>query len=517
MESLRNFFIKNKHEFVLPLILLFGFVLLIFNISERTFWMDETMALNFLPFSVKNFFIYYFSFPVPENHAPLYYLLVLLINKITFSNELFVRLPSVLVSLGIVYLIYHFSILIFKDRRWAYLSTILSIFSSYFILIGQMARYHSLAALVTITTLFFFFKVEWNLGTKKDLYLFILFYIILSWTDFPHFFYFALISNIYFFYKFFRNKSSVISISKWLIVQIVVAISFLPLVWMMYNRIVLQGDGGFLKHNLLGNGILNFFVGVLMYIYDFFFGENIFPWNWSVFIPGVIVLLLVFYFFLKNFVEFNKEEKIISLLFIAAVSFFTIFISFANARYNALVYPKYGYAAYPLWILFFTVCLKQMNQKLRYACVITYIIVASYGLWNFYHLTNYLNASYFRTFESFEFVKNNSQNGQYIAISPDASSDVYNFYKAKYFNLLQPFPYGNLDSTKRGTQVWFFTTASDALTESVTTDSNIPKEYKVMLRYDSVPLDPTFKKVKEIILHRPSYTYKYTVFLLEKI
>ncbi|MEK7172886.1 MAG: hypothetical protein AAB740_02830 [Patescibacteria group bacterium] len=51
----------------------------------------------------------------------------------------------------------------------------------------------------------------------------------------------------------------------------------------------------------------------------------------------------------------------------------------------------------------------------------------------------------------------------------------------------------------------------------MTTDSNIPKEYKVMLRYDSVPLDPTFKKVKEIILHRPSYTYKYTVFLLEKI
>ena len=55
----------------------------------------------------------------------------------------------------------------------------------------------------------------------------------------------------------------------------VVALTALPLVWLIYHRIVYQGDNGWGMSNLLGNSSSHILVGILFHIYSFFFGENI--------------------------------------------------------------------------------------------------------------------------------------------------------------------------------------------------------------------------------------------------
>jgi hypothetical protein len=113
----------------------------------------------------------------------------------------------------------------------------------------------------------------------------------------------------------------------------------------------------------------------------------------------------------------------------------------------------------------------------------------------------------------------NSQPGEFLAITPDASEGLYLFYKNRYFYNLKPLEFDifNSGNLATGTQVWFFATGSDGPVSSVLTDNLIPPGFQIVKRFDDVPLDPTYKYYKEKFLHRASYNYKYSVFLLKKI
>src|SRR3989344_1698271 len=154
ISTIKDFVFRNKEKIILSVLILSSFLLLVFGIEKRAFWMDETAVLEYMRNNPIDYIIHYFQ--VPDNHPPLYYFLVIVIYKIFPFGEFGVRLLSVLSGVGIAVMSFYFSKLILKDKKYTYLSFILVTLSSYFVLISQMARYHALAAFLTLSALYLF-------------------------------------------------------------------------------------------------------------------------------------------------------------------------------------------------------------------------------------------------------------------------------------------------------------------------------------------------------------------------
>ena len=517
ISTIKDFVFRNKEKIILSVLILSSFLLLVFGIEKRAFWMDETAVLEYMRNNPIDYIIHYFQ--VPDNHPPLYYFLVIVIYKIFPFGEFGVRLLSVLSGVGIAVMSFYFSKLILKDKKYAYLSFILVTLSSYFVLISQMARYHALAAFLTLSALYLFCRIIFN-GYSRRLFIgFLITSVAVGWTDYPHFIYLVLILNACMIYLFIK-KTSLVSFKNWALGQFALFIFFVPMLWLIYSRIVYGGDGGFTNTNLLGNSFGHWLAAFLMHFYVFFFGENIFPWNYLVFILGSIILIFCASIFIYNFFKnrMTRESRWIALLLFAFIFINVAFMNFADPRYNFIVYPKYGFVAFPLFILFLVGCLKSVENKLvRGWLVISIIFINIVGLSYFYQRTNYLNASYFNDFSGFEFVKNNAIAGDYLIITGDANIGVYDFYKDKYFQDLKPVllkDVGELIEKGSGSRFWFFSTGSDDMNVNNVADNKIPDGLIVVKRHDSTPIDPKLKNVKEKILGRESYIYKNGVFLL---
>ncbi len=500
-------------------IMLLAVILLLYRVSARSFWGDEKAALDYLNNSLGGFLVAYWKYP--DNHPPLYYFLVLLVSKILPWTELTIRLVSILAGLGIVWLVYFFTFRVTHDKKMSLLAAFFTTFSSYFVLISQMARYHSLAAFLSLLVFYFFYQLfvegynervwRWYLATM----------FLVGYVDYPHFIYVVLFTNILYLYRFIRRRP-ITSIKRWLVGQLLVAVLVIPAVIMLLNRIFIQGDGGFNKTNLLANSWISIMAGILFHIYSFFFGENIFPWNYAFFSIGLVALLGMA---VGLIVALRKKiwgvpQAFVLLLSSALIIFNTFFMNIADSRYNFIVYPKFGFVAYPLWIMSFVLCLSALrSKKVRTVIILLWLAVELFGLVNFYNLKNYLNASYFDDFKDYEFVQNNSQVGDYFVIDADMNLGTYNFYKNKYFNKVSIISIDSLPkllASKQFLRVWFFSAGSDgdSMYSSVSSADQIPDGFKIIDKFQSIPVDPILFKLKQKLTGRQSYEYKYGVYLL---
>jgi uncharacterized membrane protein len=509
---IKSWCLENKY-FILLFILATS--LLISHISYRTFWNDEMAVLDYFKDNPLEFLINYFK--KPDNHPPLYYFLVLLVSKVLPWNEFMVRFISVLSGLGIVFFVYIFSCEVFANKAKALLAVFFTSVSSYFILISQMARYHSLAGLFSLMTIYFFYQLVIKGYSKSSWFWYLISLICVGYTDYPHFFYVAVAINLVYLYTLVKRRP-ILSPLEWFFGHLVVAVILSPLVFMVYHRVVIQGDGGWNNLNLLANSWMNIFLAIFFHIYSFFFGENIFPWDY-VFWVGVVVLTSILVGFIKGFQKKLWTNSQLFCVFFSVIFIVlnTLFMNVADPRYNFIVYPKFGFVAYPLSIIAFVLCLDKLAYKTKVVMFSLWLLVGVCGLFNFYRATNYLNPSYFRTFVMFEYVRDNSRAGDYFAIGPHAGQGFYEFYKEQYFYGLRSIEWNDIPVAPKKTRIWFFATSAEGNEATVNSEMVVPPGYKILDRLDGVPLDPTFKKFKERILHRPSYSYKYSIFLIEKI
>lgn len=499
------------------LIFLCAVVLLFSDVSGRTLWMDETAVLEYLKYNPIQFLIEYSK--VPDNHPPLYYLLVTVASSILPWSEIVIRLVSIVSALGIVVVVYAFAQTIWPEKKYAYLSAFFTAFSSYFVLIGQMARYHTLAALFSLVSIYYFYLLTHGKWNRNNIIGYILGSVGICFTDYPHFIYVFGITNVYLFYQVLKKRLEH-SVWSWTKIQSVILLSFIPMLSLLLHRILLQGDGGFEKHNLLANSVPHILLTTAFHVYVFFFGENMFPWNLVVLLPGTIFLLYILGIIIhsaKKKVLFPSHIFILGMC-IALIIINTIFLNVFNPRYNFIVYPKYVFVAYPLFVMALIGSVRYIkSKKIEKLCLVLWFLIASVGLYNFYSKKNYINASYFNTFESFEFVRESGEDGDKVMINGDLNEGAYVFYQEKYFQKISAIRRDDLGTVPTHGRVWFFSTSSDDSNTNQESESKIPEGFRIIERFDSAPLDPKLKKYKEKILGYESYTYKYSVFLLEKI
>lgn len=514
--KVKNWCKDNKYFIA---IMLLAAVLLLYRVSARSFWGDEKAVLEYLSSSMGGFLAAYWKYP--DNHPPLYYFLVLLASKILPWTEFTIRLVSILSGLGIVWLVYIFTFRVTHEKRTALLASFFTAFSSYFVLISQMARYHSLAGFLSLLIFYFFYQLFVEGYQERVWRWYLAAMVLVGYVDYPHFIYVVLFTNFLYFYRFFCRRP-ITSIKRWLVGQLAVAALVMPAVIMLLNRIFIQGDGGFNKANLLANSWIHIAAGILFHIYSFFFGENIFPWNYAIFSIGLAVLLGMTVGLVQALRKkiWGVPQAFVLLLSGALIIVNTFFMNFADSRYNFIVYPKFGFVAYPLWVMSFVLCLSGLRSKKVMAIIILlWAAVELVGLNNFYHLNNYINASYFNDFKGYEFVKNNSKVGDYLVISGSINMGTYNFYKDKYFNKVTTTSLNGLSEFSHSQQpvrIWFFAAGSDgdSVYSSVTAADQIPDGFKIADQFQSVPVDLILLKLKQKVTGRQSYIYKYGVYLL---
>ncbi len=506
-----------KQHRMLVFLLAFAATLVFFRIEYRTFWMDETFVLQYLPMTAGEFVHEYFY--NPDNHPPLYYFSVLFTSWILPQSEFMVRLPSALFGIGIVWLVYRLMQAVTGKERMAVTAAALTALSANFVLLSQMARYHTMAAFASLFALYHLYLL-YKQGFSRRHWLWFLFGVALTgYSDYPPFIYLVIVTQLMYFGSVVFKRQPV-KAYHWLLGHISVGVVCSPMVWFLYHRIFIQGDGQFDVFNNLGNGLVNIIGGTAFHFYSYLFAEHIFPWEVVPFGLGVLVLIAAGVGGVR-YVRSRWRRALdwyVPGLAIGVIVLNTLFINVANPRYNFIVYPKFGYVAYPLLIMSFVLAIESLPwRRIRQGVYALWIIVALIALGRFYSAESYLNPSYFRTFDSFTFIEERREPGQYLAMTNDAGVGLFNFYRESTFRDLEPLEWYELPVTEPGTEVWFVATGFDGPVEGVSPYDRLPEGYEIVEEYLSVPLEPTFKSLKERALRRPSYTYKYGVFLIKKL
>ena len=176
----------NRHAFLL--ILLLGLILRIAALNSHDFWFDEALTYHFAKLDLANLL----TVVAADNNPPLYYILIHFLLKIS-SNEIFLRLPSLIAGIGTIIALWRLS---------PVAASLISV-SPLAIYISSEARLHSMAALLAVLVYISFLKVL-KKNSLKNISQFILISTIALYTQY----YLALLLILFLIIIYFKRKKS---------------------------------------------------------------------------------------------------------------------------------------------------------------------------------------------------------------------------------------------------------------------------------------------------------------------
>lgn len=210
----------NKYRLLLLAILFIGLFFRIYNLSERSIWLDEGFSIRFAHFALPQILT------IPENHPPLYYLILHWWMKLFGDSEFSIRFLSVIFDFLAMFMIYKIGIRIFGDRRdVGLLSAVLLGLSTFHIAYSQDARSYTLSTLLTLLSMYFFIKLleERSYGVLMS---YVLFSVLLMYSHIYGLFIIAA-QNIYVVTLSLLSKGTYqLTFRRWILIQIILIVLF---------------------------------------------------------------------------------------------------------------------------------------------------------------------------------------------------------------------------------------------------------------------------------------------------
>lgn len=288
---------KRKLWTFFILVFFAGSFLRLFRIGSLCFWCDEFLAISY-GWQPLKWMVNYITFH--DAHPPLFYAIVHFLLKYGTSEAFLRLLPAFfgILSIPLAYMVGKE----FKDERTGIIfSTLLSL-NPAFILWSRILKSYSMFTFFLLLSFYLFIKIALK-SEKKFKYIILLFIsdiILLYLHNFA--FIWILIEFCFLISGKKFNK-------KWLFYYLALFLFYLP--WLI--RIPYQ-----LKFTL---GVVRPFPVIFRYFYlffYFFFGETLYPLNFYLIIPFLIVLLLIFARALIEFLslDFPKRTILLSGIFI---------------------------------------------------------------------------------------------------------------------------------------------------------------------------------------------------------
>jgi len=144
---------KSREKFIIPIILIY-FILVFFQISTTSLWLDEIMSLDFCDGSFGD--LYYEL--AKDVHAPLYYTILFLFVKVGGISEWVGRLPGILAGCGAI-LVLFFLARDLAGLAAALLSCLFLACSPFFLEFCREVHPYSLSAFLAVGSWYFFLQL----------------------------------------------------------------------------------------------------------------------------------------------------------------------------------------------------------------------------------------------------------------------------------------------------------------------------------------------------------------------
>jgi mannosyltransferase len=212
----------TRNEWVLLLILLLGLFVRIYFISGQSLWFDEGYSVRMSQLSPREIISKTAS---ADYHPPLYYIVLHYWVSLFGTSEFSVRLPSAILGICSILILYKVGKHLFNDNVGILSSLILAV-SVFHVEYSQEVRSYSLMAFMTLLSFYFFLKLfnEKNLRSSVG---YIISSAVLMYTHVYGLF-FILSQNIYFIANKLFSRGKTISAGKWVSLQGILLILFLP-------------------------------------------------------------------------------------------------------------------------------------------------------------------------------------------------------------------------------------------------------------------------------------------------
>jgi hypothetical protein len=289
--------------------------------------------------------------------------------------------------------------------------------------------------------------------------------------------------------------------------------AFLLLSWS--SAIVMQVERGQIGADLSG-GLLGYGVKLGYPFYSFGLGETLFPWTWLA-LAGLLLVLALWVlgaiFWLKR-----AEGLTLALLLSLPLGFTILILSSVATDITFLNVPSRTFFALPYYMLILAGGWWQVRSPhIRLLLLIALAVVWGHGLINLHTGREYHNPIYaVPTREVVAWIRAEARPGDVVLSDPDTGFDYY------YERGPQPVPGLSTSDTKAAlayleerhpSRVWLLTFGRDRTRESEPVDLMrwLAERYRVGMEQGYVEQDPTYRRVKERLLHRPAYQYKLVV------
>lgn len=362
-----------------------GAFLLLYKITAHNVWVDEAYSISV---SSKPLYYLYRAVFSQDPHPPLYYLLLKLWCSVFGFSQTSGIILSILFGLLAAYMGCVLSSHVFNNVTWPLAFLILT--SPFFIMFSRMIRYYSFVAFLGVSLLFLFIKF---IESDKKRWWFALLgaHIVMIYSDYPgSMLFIGELCALFILRKHYPKKLFLL-----ILIFGITAIAFAPWSRQLFYHINALSSLS-TKASLSGNHV-GLLTRIVFSLYDFMFGECVFPWNWTRIVPLFCLYLWGFVSFWREFPKFQLRTKQLALmlLIITAVSFLGgIFM--ANKVVN-----KQSFIYMPSRIMFcfipFIMLIGQgfsAKRKLCFIMTLTTVIFNVVILQNFYACTNYINPVY---------------------------------------------------------------------------------------------------------------------------
>ena len=337
----------------LLLVIITGFSLRIYKLSDENIWYDEVSSVYYSQQSLSHIL------SLRDTSPPLYYVLLHFIIILFGGSEFSIRFLSVLFGTASIYFLYLLGKELF-NRKVGFFSALLLALSPLHVYYSQEARTYSLLIFLTIMSMYYYIRLD----KKTELYNIILYIVTTGLLLYSHVYSIFLVisQNMHQIYKHRLNLSK---LKKWFLIQLVIAVFYLP--WIIY----LAGIVNQYKYSWIPKPTI---IDLLITLYTYSSGE-IFSLSGLVLIFLFIALII---YFIKSRFFVHVRDKFIILVFWALSPIFIPFLY--SIFFTPIFTSKYTIiSSVPLYIISGFVFTKTNHRKIRtiFFLIITFLIIVN--------------------------------------------------------------------------------------------------------------------------------------------
>lgn len=283
---------KGKIKLLLILIITAGFLLRLYRLPYESVWYDEAFSVHSSQQSLKHIL------NLRDTSPPFYYILLHFVIKAIGISEFNVRLLSVFIGTITIYLLYVLGKKLFGINAGIFAALILAL-SPLHHYYSQEARSYALLFLLVLTSMYFYLLLC-EKPKKTNLGFYLISSVLLLYTHIYSIF-IVLAQNVHYFY---RYKFKIKKIKKWVILQIILLLLYLPWIFVLKNVIASKGYSWISKPT--------FFI-LQSIFYTFFAGEGFSIFGMLLTDIFLIIILMLLLNFKKKIFE-NKDKFMLLLL-----------------------------------------------------------------------------------------------------------------------------------------------------------------------------------------------------------